>query len=74
MRWGVQSFDEMGAVGFLMVAANKEDEEAMRQQGGVMLKAALKQAAQSDAVKQYLAQQQRFMDDVNSDTADACAR
>ena len=61
-------------VGFLMVAANKEDEEALRQQGGAMLKAALKQAAQSDAVKQYLSQQQRFLDDVNRDTADACAR
>ena len=74
VRWGIQSFDEMGAVGFLMVAANKEDEEALRQQGGAMLKAALKQAAQSDAVKQYLSQQQRFLDDVNRDTADACAR
>ena len=73
-RWGIQSLDEMGAVGFLMVAANKEDEEALRQQGGAMLKAALKQAAQSDAVKQYLSQQQRFLDDVNRDTADACAR
>jgi mono/diheme cytochrome c family protein len=72
VRWGVQSFDEMGAVGFLMVAANKEDEEAMRQQGGVMLKAALKQAAQSDAVKQYLAQQQRFMDDMRRDGAEGC--
>ena len=38
-----------------------------------MLKAALKQAAQSD-VKQYLSQQQRFLDDLNRDTADACAR
>ena len=74
VRWGIQSFDEMGAVGFLMVAANKEDEDALRQQGGAMLKAALKQAAQSDAVKQYLSQQQRFLDDVNRDTADACAR
>jgi len=74
VRWGIQSFDEMGAVGFLMVAANKEDEEALRQQGGAMLKAALKQAAQSDAVKQYLSQQQRFLDDVNRGTADACAR
>ena len=74
VKWGIQSLDEMGAVGFLMVAANKEDEEALRQQGGAMLKAALKQAAQSDAVKQYLSQQQRFLDDVNRDTADACAR
>ena len=74
VRWGIQSFDEMGAVGFLMVAADKEDEEALRQQGGAMLKAALKQAAQSDAVKQYLSQQERFLDDVNRDTADACAR
>jgi Copper type II ascorbate-dependent monooxygenase, C-terminal domain len=74
VKWGIQSLDEMGAVGFLMVAANKEDEDALRQQGGAMLKAALKQAAQSDAVKQYLSQQQRFLDDVNRDTADACAR
>jgi hypothetical protein len=74
VKWGIQSFDEMGAVGFLMVAANKEDEEALRQQGGAMLKAALQQAAKSDAVKQYLAQQQRFLDDVNRDNADACAR
>ena len=51
VQFGMQSFDEMGAVGFLMVAANMEDEDALRQQGGAMLKAALKQAAQSDAVK-----------------------
>ena len=72
VKWGIQSTDEMGSVGFLMVAASKEDEEAMRQQGGAMLKAALKQAAQSDAVKQYLSQQQRFLDDVNRGGAEGC--
>ena len=43
-------------------------------EGNAMLKAALKQAAQSDAVKQYLSQQQRFLDEVNRDAGDACAR
>jgi mono/diheme cytochrome c family protein len=73
VTWGVQSLDEMGSVNFMMVATNSEDEDAARQQGGAMLKAALAKLAQSDAVKRYLSQQQRFMDDAARDGADPCA-
>jgi hypothetical protein len=62
VEWGVQSLDEMGSVNFIMVAANKEEEDRLRQQGGAMLKAAIAKAAQSDVVKRYLSQQQRFLE------------
>jgi hypothetical protein len=73
VTWGVQSLDEMGSVNFMMVAASKEDEEAARQQGGALLKAALAKLAQSDAVKRYLSQQQRFMEDDAREGAKPCA-
>ena len=72
VTWGMQSLDEMGAVSFMMVAANKEDEEMLRQQGGAMLKAALKQVAQSERAKQYFAQQQRFMAETGGLGAAGC--
>jgi mono/diheme cytochrome c family protein len=73
VTWGVQSLDEIGSVNFMMVAASKEDEEAARQQGGALLKAALAKLAQSDAVKRYLSQQQRFMEDDAREGAKPCA-
>jgi hypothetical protein len=73
VKWGVQSLDEMGAVNFMMVAVNKEDEEAVRQQGGAMLKAAIAKVAQSDAFKNYLAEQKRFMEEAGREGAGGCA-
>ena len=72
VEWGVQSLDEMGSVNFLMVAANKEDEAEMTQQGGAALKAAFAKAAQSDIVKRYLSQQQRFLEQPGLIGAEAC--
>jgi mono/diheme cytochrome c family protein len=72
VTWGVQSLDEMGAVSFLMVAESKEDELAITQQGGAMLKAAIAKAAQSDVVKRYLAQQQRYLDESGREGAESC--
>jgi mono/diheme cytochrome c family protein len=71
--WGVQSFDEMGSVNFMMVAANKDDEPALQQQGGNALKAALAKLANNDVIKRYLAQQQRFLADASQGERDGCA-
>jgi mono/diheme cytochrome c family protein len=73
VQWGVQSFDEMGSVNFLMVAANKEDEVAIGEHGGAELKAALAKIKESDVLKRYLSQQQRFLADVNRESADPCS-
>lgn len=72
VQWGMQSLDEMGAVSFMMVAANKEDEPELRQRAGTMLKAAIAQVAKSETIKQYLAQQQRFMAEASRDGTSGC--
>lgn len=72
VAWGVQSLDEMGSVNFIMVAANREDQERLQQQGGAMLKAAFAKAAQSDIVKRYLSQQQRFMEGADRENIKGC--
>ena len=73
VRWGVQSFDEMASVSFMMVLVNPEEQEQLQQQSGAMLKQAISNAMQSDAVKRYMAEQKRFMEDPTRDGADPCA-
>ncbi len=72
VRWGVQSFDEMASVNFMMMAVNKDDEAQLRQQMGAALKTAIGKVLESDAAKRYIAEQKRFMDDPTRDGADPC--
>ena len=71
VTWGVQSFDEMGSVNFMMVAVHAGDQEQVQQQAAAGLKQAISKMMQSDAVKRSLAQQKRFMEDPEG--ADPCA-
>lgn len=73
VRWGMQSFDEMESVNFIMAAVNAADEQQVQQQAGAGLKAAIAKVMQSDAVKQMMAEQKRFMEDPARDGADPCA-
>ena len=76
VRWGVQSYDEMGSVNFIMVPATtvtKEEEEQMRQKMAAGLKTAIGKVMESDAVKRYAAEQRRFLEDPTRDGADPCA-
>lgn len=73
VRWGVQSFDEMGSVNFMMVPVNADDQEQVRQQAAAGLKEAISKVLQSDAVKRYMAEQKRFMEDPTREGADPCA-
>jgi hypothetical protein len=72
--WGVESFDEMGSVNFLMLPANKDeprpiiDQEALKEG----LRQAIGKVAQSEGVKRYMEQQKRFMEDPTRDAADPC--
>lgn len=72
VRWGVQSFDEMGSVNFMMLPLNPPD-PAMQQQMAAGIKEAVAKVAQSEAIKNYFAEQKRFMDDPARDGADPCA-
>ncbi len=73
VRWGMQSFDEMGSVNFMMIPVNGDDQEQAQQQMGAGLKEAISKVVQSDAVKNYMAEQKRFMDDPTREGADPCA-
>lgn len=57
--WGEQSFDEMGGVGFTMVAVRKEDETAVDQEEGARLKTAIAAALQNGTVARVLRYEQR---------------
>ena len=72
VTWGVQSLDEMGSVNFVMVAVNKEDEDALQQKLAAMVKTTLAELGRSGAVKRYFSQQQRFMDGTERRPADGC--
>jgi mono/diheme cytochrome c family protein len=73
VRWGVQSFDEMGSVNFLMLPMNPAEQEQAQQKMAEGLKQAISNAMQSDAVKRYVAEQKRFMEDPSREGADPCA-
>ena len=57
-----------------MVAANKEEEGKLQQQAAVMVKAAVAKVAQSDIVKRYFSEQQRFLNGEARDDADPAPR
>jgi len=76
VRWGVQSFDEMGSINFMMIPAStvtREEEDRQRQQMAAALKNAIGKVMESDAVKRYAAEQKRFMEDPTREGADPCA-
>ncbi len=60
VRWGVESFDEMGAVMFQMMTASAEDEAALDQFNAAIAKAVVKSIQQSDTVKQMQEQQRQI--------------
>jgi mono/diheme cytochrome c family protein len=73
VRWGVQSFDEMGSVNLMMMLVNKEEEGLDRAQMGAAIKAAIGKVMESDAAKRYIAEQKRFMEDPAREGIDPCA-
>jgi mono/diheme cytochrome c family protein len=75
VRWGVESFDEMGSVNLLMLSANNED-EARPIITGEALKEAIGKVRDSDAVKDALNRfreaQKRLTGDPALSSADPC--
>ncbi len=73
VRWGVQSFDEMGSVNFMMLPVNPVEQAQAQQQMAAGLKEALSKVTQNETMKNYFAQQKRFMEDAAREGADPCA-
>jgi mono/diheme cytochrome c family protein len=73
VRWGLQSFDEMGSVAFLMLPVDAAGDEQARQQFAAGLKQAISNATQNETVKRYFAEQKRYMDDAAREGFDPCA-
>ena len=72
VRWGVQSFDEMGSVNFLMLPADNNT-AARPLITPEALKAAIGKVMESDAAKRFKEEQKRLMEDPSLATADPCA-
>ncbi len=66
VQWGFQSFDEMGGVRFLTVAASDEDEAAIVQMSAAVAKALANQIANSDTAKRLKQQQDDLMSKVGA--------
>jgi hypothetical protein len=60
VQWGVNSYDEMGAVMFQMMTASAEDEVALDNFNAAIAKAVINQVQQSDTVKRLQDQQKQF--------------
>jgi len=78
VRWGVQSYDEMGSVNFMMLPVTALTlDPAQKAQMAAGLKEALSKVAsrvrESESIKNYLAEQKRFMEDPTREGADPCA-
>ena len=73
VQWGVQSFDEMGAVMFQMMTASDADEVALDQFNAAVAKAVVNQVAQSDTVKRLQEQQKQFKAGVTAPSGCAAA-
>lgn len=59
VQWGEESFDEMGAVQFQMVAVRKEDEEVLKKLAAAVVKAMAQKAGQDGTFKRYQEYRQR---------------
>jgi len=62
VQWGLQSFDEMGAVVFQAMTASAEDEVALDQFNAAIAKAVVNQIQQSDTVKRLQEQARQYKD------------
>ena len=60
VQWGVQSYDEMGAVVFQTMTSSDADEKALDDFNAAIAKAVVNQVAQSDTVKRLQEQQRQI--------------
>jgi len=60
VQWGVQSYDEMGAVIFQTMTSSDADEKALNDFNAAIAKAVVNQVQQSDTVKRLQDQQKQF--------------
>ena len=58
VRWGLESTDEMGTIGFLTEILSRDDEPALREALTLRTQDAIRRAAQDGTLQRYLAQQQ----------------
>ena len=72
VQWGVQSFDEMGGVRFLMVPVADEDEVAIQQMTAAVAKALGSQIAASDAAKRARQQQEQMLAQLGQPAVSPC--
>src|SRR5205085_739919 len=62
VRWGLESFDEMGAVQFFTTTTNPQDELTMQRIGAAVVKAAIGRAQQDGTVQRIQEQLQKQND------------
>jgi hypothetical protein len=60
VRWGLESADEMGAIGLLFEIMNADEEAAFRQALAERTQAAIQRGVEDGTVQRYLAQQARL--------------
>ena len=72
VQWGFQSYDEMGGVRFLTVAATDADETAIQDMTAAVAKALANQIANSDTAKRLKQQQDDMLAKVGQTTANPC--
>ena len=60
VQWGMQSYDEMGAVVFQTMTASDEDEKALDDFNAAIAKAVVNQIQQSDTVKRLQEQARQY--------------
>jgi hypothetical protein len=68
VQWGFQSYDEMGGVRFLMVAASDADELAIQNMTAAVAKALANQIANSETAKRLKQQQDDLLAKVGQTT------
>jgi len=59
VRWGLESFDEMGGVQFIMIAAHKEDEQVMQGINAAVIRQVADQAQKDGTVQRIIQQLQQ---------------
>lgn len=72
VQWGFQSFDEMGGVRFLTVAASDADEAAIQQMTAAVAKVLANQIANSETAQRLKRQQEEMMSKVGQVSASPC--
>jgi len=72
VQWGFQSFDEMGGVRFLTVAASDADEAAIQQMNAAVAKALANQIANSETAQRLKQQQEELMSKVGQVSTGPC--